>query len=568
MINIAFTKEDLDALSRTFEILLSKSDDNEEPKSLLDEKHRNNLQKLQNKLDVQINGTDKHRIESDSIGEIKVPINRYWAAQTQRSLHHFSIGNDRMPIEVIHALALVKKCAAIVNSSHKKNGGTRELISKDKADAIIKAADEVKSGALDDHFPLYVWQTGSGTQTNMNVNEVIANRAKKISGILIHPNDDVNMSQSSNDVFPTAMHIAAVRCIVGNNTGVDSSTSSHGSSVSNHPNDNDSSKYTENKMPLLHSISKLRNALNEKSNEFKDIIKVGRTHLQDAVPLTFGQEISGWVTQLDLCHKYIEQSLNELYDLAIGGTAVGTGLDTFATFGEETARQISKETNLPFRSSDNKFASLASHDPIVHMSGSLKTLACALMKISNDVRWLASGPRCGIGEIRIPQKEPGSSIMPGKVNPTQCEAMTMVCCQVIGNDMTIGMAGSQGNFELNVFKPVIIFNLLHSIRILSDACNTFCDFCVNDIEYSESDNKKNPNGIEPNVDRMNELVTNSLMLVTALKSKIGYDKSAKIAKKAYEDGITLRQATLDLGYLSGEEYDENVDPKNMINPKS
>ena len=568
MVNITFTKEDLEALNRTFEILLSKSDDNKQPKFLLDEKHRNNLQKLQNKLDVQINGTDKHRVESDSIGEIKVPINRYWAAQTQRSLHHFSIGNDRMPLEVIHALALVKKCAATVNSSHKKNNDNRELISKVKADAIVKAADEVRSGALDDHFPLYVWQTGSGTQTNMNVNEVIANRAKQISGISIHPNDDVNMSQSSNDVFPTAMHIAAVICIAGSNTSGDSSTSSQGSLVTTHPNDNDSNKYTENKMPLLHSISKLRNALNEKSNEFKDIIKVGRTHLQDAVPLTFGQEISGWVSQLDLCYRYIEQSLNELYDLAIGGTAVGTGLDTFATFGEETARQIAKETHLPFRSSANKFASLASHDPIVHMSGSLKTLACALMKIANDIRWLASGPRCGIGEIRIPQKEPGSSIMPGKVNPTQCEAMTMVCCQVIGNDMAIGMAGSQGNFELNVFKPVIIFNLLHSIQILSDACNTFCDFCVNDIEHSERDNKKNPKGIEPNVDRMNELVMHSLMLVTALKSKIGYDKSAKIAKKAYEDGITLRQATLDLGYLSEEEYDANVNPKDMINPKS
>ncbi|MEJ7642821.1 MAG: class II fumarate hydratase, partial [Candidatus Nitrosocosmicus sp.] len=538
------------------------------PKFLLDDEHRNNLQKLQNKLDIQINGTDKHRIESDSIGEIKVPINRYWAAQTQRSLHHFSIGNDRMPLEVIHALALVKKCAAIVNSSHKKNGDNRELISKDKADAIIKAADEVKSGALDDHFPLYVWQTGSGTQTNMNVNEVIANRAKQISGMLIHPNDDVNMSQSSNDVFPTAMHIAAVMCIAGSNTSGDPLTSSNGSSVATHPNDIDSNKHTKNKMPLLHSISKLRNALNEKSNEFKDIIKVGRTHLQDAVPLTFGQEISGWVTQLDLCYRYIEQSLDGLYDLAIGGTAVGTGLDTFSTFGEETAHQIAKETHLPFRSSANKFASLASHDPIVHMSGSLKTLACALMKIANDIRWLASGPRCGIGEIRIPQKEPGSSIMPGKVNPTQCEAMTMVCCQVIGNDMAIGMAGSQGNFELNVFKPVIIFNLLHSIQILSDACNTFCDFCVKDIEHSEKDNKKNPKGIEPNVDRMNELVMNSLMLVTALKSKIGYDKSAKIAKKAYEDGITLRQATLDLGYLSGEEYDANVNPKDMINPKA
>ncbi len=568
MTNITFTKEDLGVLNKTFEILLSKSDDNEQPELLLDDKYRDNLQNLQNKLHAQINSSDGYRIEFDSMGEIKVPVNRYWAAQTQRSLHHFSIGNDRMPLEVIHALALVKKCAAIVNLSHKKNSDNRELISRDKADAIIKAADEVLSGALDEHFPLYVWQTGSGTQTNMNVNEVIANRAKQMSGTSIHPNDDVNMSQSSNDVFPTAMHIAAVLCIVGNNSNSDPLTPSHGSSGISHSNDNnDFNKNTENKTPLLHSISKLRNALNEKSNEFKDVMKVGRTHLQDAVPLTFGQEISGWVTQLDLCYKYIEQSLNELYDLAIGGTAVGTGLDTFATFGEETAYQISKETHLPFRSSTNKFASLASHDPIVHMSGSLKTLACALMKIANDIRWLASGPRCGIGEIRIPQKEPGSSIMPGKVNPTQCEAMTMVCCQVIGNDMTIGMAGSQGNFELNVFKPVIIFNLLHSIQILSDACNTFCNFCINDIEHSEKDNNKNPKGIEPNVDRMNELVTNSLMLVTALKAKIGYDKAAKISKKAYEDRITLRQATIDLGYLSGEEYDANVNPKDMISPK-
>ena len=464
MANITFTKEDLEVLNKTFEILLSKSNGNEQPELLLDDKYRDNVQKLQDKLHTQINRSDAHRIESDSIGEIKVPVNRYWAAQTQRSLHHFSIGNDIMPLEVIHALALVKKCAAIVNSAHRKNTDSRELISKDKADAIIKAADEVKSGALDEHFPLYVWQTGSGTQTNMNVNEVIANRAKQISGTSIHPNDDVNMSQSSNDVFPTAMHIAAVICIAGSNSNSDPSTSSHGPSGITHSNDNVSNNHTENKIPLLHSIFKLRNALNEKSNEFKDVIKVGRTHLQDAVPLTFGQEISGWVTQLDLCHKYIKQSLNELYDLAIGGTAVGTGLDTFTTFGEETAYQISRETHLPFRSSPNKFASLASHDPIVHMSGSLKTLACALMKIANDVRWLASGPRCGIGEIRIPQKEPGSSIMPGKVNPTQCEAMTMVCCQVIGNDMAIGMAGSQGNFELNVFKPVIIFNLLHSVQ--------------------------------------------------------------------------------------------------------
>jgi fumarate hydratase class II len=568
MVKIALTGEDLETLDITFKILLSKSGDNGQPDLLLDGKYKNNLQKLQNKLHIQINGVEEYKMESDSMGEIKVPTNRYWAAQTQRSLHHFSIGNDIMPLEVIHALALVKKCAAIVNASHKKNSDNGELLSRAKADAIIKASDEILTGSLDEHFPLYVWQTGSGTQTNMNVNEVIANHSKQISGLLIHPNDDVNMSQSSNDVFPTAMHIAAVICIAGSYSNSNPSTTLDGSLRMTDSNNNNFYKHAENKKPLLLSISRLRNALDEKSIEFKDIIKVGRTHLQDAVPLTFGQEISGWVTQLDLCYKYIEQSLEELYDLAIGGTAVGTGLDTFITFGEETACQIARETRLPFRSSVNKFASLASHDPIVHMSGALKTLACALMKIANDVRWLASGPRCGIGEIRIPQKEPGSSIMPGKVNPTQCEAMTMVCCQVIGNDMTIGVAGSQGNFELNVFKPVIIFNLLHSIRILSDACSAFCNFCVNDVEFSEKDNNKDPKGIEPNIDRMNEMVKNSLMLVTALKSKIGYDKAAKIAKKAYEDGTTLRQATLDLGYLTEEEYDAYVNPKDMINPKT
>jgi fumarate hydratase class II len=568
MTDITITKDDLDILNKALGVLLSKSKDKEPPELLHDDNYRNNLQKLKNKINTQINRSKEHRIESDSIGEIKVPVNRYWAAQTQRSLHHFSIGNDRMPIEVIHALALVKKCAAIVNSSPTRNSDNRVLLSRDKADAIIKACDEVLSGALDEHFPLYVWQTGSGTQTNMNVNEVIANRAKQISGIPIHPNDDVNMSQSSNDVFPTAMHIATVKSVAGSNSNSDPPISSNGSPEITKPNYNDYNNHTEKRLPLLTSISKLRNALNDKSNEFKDIIKVGRTHLQDAVPLTFGQEISGWVTQLDLCYKYIKQSLDQLYDLAIGGTAVGTGLDAFATFGEETAYQIARETCLPFRSSANKFASLASHDPLVHMSGSLKTLSCALMKIANDIRWLASGPRCGIGEISIPQKEPGSSIMPGKVNPTQCEAMTMVCCQVIGNDMTIGMAGSQGNFELNVFKPVIIFNLLHSVQILSDVCNTFCDFCVNDIEQSEKDNNKNPKGLEPNVDRMSDLVTNSLMLVTALKSKIGYDKAAKIAKKAYADGITLRQATIELGYLTEDEYDANVNPRDMIKPKT
>ncbi len=500
------------------------------------------------------------RIESDSMGKIKVPSNKYWAAQTQRSLHHFSIGNDRMPAEVIGALALIKKCAAVVNSSHLKNNNIK-LLSDSKANSIVHAANDIIEGKLDDNFPLYVWQTGSGTQTNMNVNEVISNRAnellKEMKNVenIIHPNDDVNMSQSSNDTFPTAMHIVAVISIVG----------SHSLSLSSYNKDNNSiDNVAKNKLPLLHSIKKLRNTLNEKSLEYKNIIKVGRTHLQDAVPITFGQEISGWVAQLDICYKYIEQAVDGAYDLAIDGTAVGTGLDSFETFGEDMALQISKETGLPFRSAPNKFASLASHDPIVNISGTLKTLACTLMKIANDVRWLSSGPRCGIGEIRIPEKEPGSSIMPGKVNPTQCEAMTMVCCQVIGNDMTIGIAGSQGNFELNVFKPVIIFNLLQSIQLLSDACNSFCDYCINDIEYDEA--IKGPKGLEPNTDKMNELVSNSLMLVTALKSKIGYDKSAQIAKKAFKENITLRDATLKLGYLTEKEYDMIVNPSDMVNP--
>ena len=440
------------------------------------------------------------------------------------------------------------------------------MLSKDKAGAIVKAADEVLSGLLDRNFPLYVWQTGSGTQTNMNVNEVIANRANEISQISIHPNDDVNMSQSSNDVFPTAMHIAAAIEIAGSpHVSLRPSKTNPATTFGDEDGDG-SNGHTTTRKPLLHSILKLRNALDEKANDYKDLIKIGRTHLQDAVPLTFGQEISGWVAQLDICYKYIEQSLEGAYDLAIGGTAVGTGLESFNTFGEEMASQIAKETGMPFRSAPNKFAALASHDPIVHISGALKTLACTLMKIANDIRWLASGPRCGIGEILLPQKEPGSSIMPGKVNPTQCEAMTMVCCQVIGNDVTIGMAGSQGNFELNVFKPVIIFNLLHSIQTLSDVCNTFCDFCVNDIEYQERESK-GPKGLEPNVDHMSELVANSLMLVTALKSRIGYDKAAKIAKKAYEEKITLRQASIQSGYLSEDEYDAYVNPLDMIHPK-
>ena len=555
MIHIDLTTDEHDSLNRLVNIFKTISKNNNE---VIDKE----------KLNRYSNRDGRFRVESDSMGKIYVPIGKYWGAQTQRSLHHFSIGNDIMPIEVIHALALIKKCAAIVNSSHKDSNTEKELLLKEKAYNIIKAADEILSGKLDDNFPLYVWQTGSGTQSNMNVNEVIANRANEIYGgqltieKKIHPNDDVNMSQSSNDVFPTAMHIAAAIEIKGSDLVSLNPLKEHASLyLNNSHSDNDKKRKS-----LMSSIKKLRDALHEKSNEYKDVIKVGRTHLQDAVPLTFGQEISGWITQLDICYKYIEQSLEGIYDLAIGGTAVGTGLDSFFSFGEQMALEISKETGLPFRSSPNKFASLASHDPIVQLSGSLKTLACSLMKIANDIRWLASGPRCGIGEIRIPEKEPGSSIMPGKVNPTQCEAMTMVCCQVIGNDMTIGMAGSQGNFELNVYKPVIIYNLLQSIRILSDVCNTFCDFCVNDIEYQDT-NSKGPKGIEPNIGRMNQLVSDSLMLVTALKSKIGYDKAAKIAKKAYDEQITLKKATVELGYLTDSEYDFIANPKKMIHPK-
>ncbi len=572
MPKIDVTKEDLAILNKTALTLRSTGeavDIDDKLKELINACNKD-LDFLQTRLNSQLDNASPRRTESDSMGQIEVPGDRYWAAQTQRSLHHFSIGKDLMPIEVIHALALIKKCAAIINSSHKKNDGDTEMLSKDKAYAIIKAADEVLSGRLDKNFPLYVWQTGSGTQSNMNVNEVIANRANEISQISIHPNDDVNMSQSSNDVFPTAMHIAAVIEIAGSpHISLRPSKTNPAVTTFDVGGDGDGdggfSNHTTARKPLLQSIVKLRNALDEKSNDYKDLIKIGRTHLQDAVPLTFGQEISGWVAQLDICYRYIEQSLDGAYDLAVGGTAVGTGLESFSSFGEEMASQISKETGMPFRSAPNKFAALASHDPIVHISGALKTLACTLMKIANDIRWLASGPRCGIGEIQLPQKEPGSSIMPGKVNPTQCEAMTMVCCQVIGNDVTIGMAGSQGNFELNVFKPVIIFNLLHSIQILSDVCNSFCDFCVNDIEYQGKESK-GPNGMEPNVDQMSKLVTNSLMLVTALKSRIGYDKAAKIAKKAYEEKTTLRQASIQLGYLSGEEYDSYVNPKDMIHP--
>ncbi|MBD1825646.1 class II fumarate hydratase [Cyanobacteria bacterium FACHB-DQ100] len=458
------------------------------------------------------------RTETDSMGAIAVPNDRYWGAQTQRSLMYFAIGQDRMPTELIRAFGILKKAAAIVNQDLGK-------LPPEKAQLIIQAANEVIEGKLNDHFPLSVWQTGSGTQTNMNANEVISNRAIDLAGGIlgskapIHPNDHVNMSQSSNDTFPTAMHIAAAEAI-------------HQS--------------------LLPMIKKLRDALQEKSAEFETIIKIGRTHLMDAVPLTLGQEFSGYVAQLDQAIVRIEATLPGLYELAIGGTAVGTGINTHPEFAERSADEIAKLTGLSFVSAPNKFAALAAHEAIVFTSGAIKTLACALMKIANDLRWMGSGPRCGLGELVLPANEPGSSIMPGKVNPTQCEAMTMVCVQVMGNDSAIGIAASQGNFELNVFKPVLIHNLIHSIRILSDACASFTDHMVA--------------GIQPNRDRITQFLENSLMLVTALNPKIGYDRAAKVAYKAYQENSTLRQACIDLGFLTGEEFDQIVRPEHMIYP--
>lgn len=458
----------------------------------------------------------KTRTEIDSMGKIEVPADRHWGAQTQRSLLHFNIGNDTISKEMIRAFGILKKAAALVNQELGK-------LSAEKAKLITAAADEVMEGKLDEHFPLRVWQTGSGTQTNMNVNEVISNRAIEIAGgepgskKPIHPNDDVNMSQSSNDTFPTAMNIAAVEML-------------------NHR--------------LMPAVIELRDALLAKQKEFASLVKVGRTHLQDAVPLTLGQEFSGYVAQLNADLKRIEFAIEDLYDLAIGGTAVGTGLNAPKNFGEKAAQKIAEITGLPFISAPNKFAALAAHDSHVMASGVLKTLACSLMKIANDIRWLASGPRCGIGEITLPENEPGSSIMPGKVNPTQCEALTMVCVQVMGNDAAIGIAGSQGNFELNVFKPLISHDLLHSIRILSDSCRSFTKYAVA--------------GIVANKERIKQLVDNSLMLVTALNPIIGYDKAAKIAQKAYQDNSTLREACIALGFLSGEEFDKHVKPEDMI----
>jgi fumarate hydratase, class II len=466
--------------------------------------------------------TEKHafRTETDSMGPIEVPAEHYWGAQTQRSLHHFNIGPDRMARSMIRAFGLLKKAAALVNQDLGKLGD-------DKARLIVRAAEEVASGKLDAEFPLRIWQTGSGTQTNMNANEVISNRAIELadgkmgSKKPIHPNDDVNMSQSSNDTFPTAMHIATAEEIVN---------------------------------LLIPAVQKLRDALHAKARAFADIVKIGRTHLMDAVPLTLGQEFSGYVAQLDADLRRIDAVLPDIYELAIGGTAVGTGLNTHPEFADRTAAKIAELTGLAFVSAPNKFAALAAHDALVMASGALRTLACSLMKIANDIRWMGSGPRCGLGELRLPENEPGSSIMPGKVNPTQSEAMTMVCLQVIGNDTAIAAAGTQGNFELNVFKPLIIHNLLHSITLLANACVSFTEFCVN--------------GIEPDRERIASYVANSLMLVTALSPHIGYDKAAKVAKKAHEENTTLRQAAVELGYLKPEEFDRYVRADKMLAPEA
>lgn len=459
------------------------------------------------------------RIESDSMGEIVVAADRYWGAQTERSLHHFDIGHDLMPIELVHAFGILKKAAALTNVQLGK-------LSQEKANLIVAAADEVIGGQLDAHFPLRVWQTGSGTQSNMNVNEVISNRAIEMAGGVmgskspIHPNDDVNMSQSSNDTFPTAMHIAAALAF---------------------------------KNKLIPQVQSLRDALALKMDAYKDIIKIGRTHLQDAVPLTLGQEFSAYVAQLDACLARLSAVMPELYALALGGTAVGTGLNTHPQFAERAAAQIAALTDLPFVSAPNKFAALASHEELVAAHAAMKTLACALMKIANDLRWLGSGPRCGLGELQLPENEPGSSIMPGKVNPTQCEAMTMVCAQVLGNDTAVGIAASQGNFELNVFKPMIIFNVLHSLNLLADTCRSFEAFCVRDIKV--------------NHERVDYYVDHSLMLVTALNQHVGYDKAAKIAKTAFHDNSSLKEAAVKLGFLTAEQFSEFVRPEEMLAPR-
>jgi len=458
------------------------------------------------------------RIEKDSMGEIEVPNDVYYGAQSARSLIHFEIGIERMPRELIRAMGILKKAAAIANTD-------LGVLAKDKCDLIAKSADEVIAGKLDAHFPLSVWQTGSGTQSNMNTNEVISNRAIEMAGGVmgskspIHPNDDVNKSQSSNDTFPTAMHIAAAEQLVHN---------------------------------LIPALKELRNTLHSKAIAFKDIIKSGRTHLMDAVPLTLGQEFSAYVQQLDMAIERINLVLPGLYELALGGTAVGTGLNSHPKFAVTSAAKIAELTGLPFVTAPNKFEALAAHDALVFAHGALKTLAASFMKIANDIRWMASGPRCGFGELSIPENEPGSSIMPGKVNPTQSEAMTMVCCQVMGNDAAINFAGTQGNFELNVFKPVMIYNFLQSVRLLADSCRMFNEHCAV--------------GIEPIREKLDYYMNNTLMLVTALNPHIGYDNAAKIAKHAHKTGGTLRDAGIELNLLSGEDFDKFVRPQDMLEP--
>ena len=460
------------------------------------------------------------RMESDSMGSIKVPTDKYYGAQTARSLMNFKIGGERFPAELIRALAIVKKAAALTNLEL----GT---LTKEKCDLILQAAEEVIEGKLNDHFPLVVWQTGSGTQTNMNANEVISNRAIEISGGVmgskkpIHPNDDVNKAQSTNDAFPTSIHVAAVE---------------------------------EIHRRLIPMVTRLHDALDEKANAFKSIIKIGRTHLMDATPLTLGQEFSGYAHQLTRGLERIDDSLKRLYEIPLGGTAVGTGLNTHPEYAVKVAAKISELTGKPFRTADNKFEAMAGKDALVEMHGILKTLAVSLIKISNDIRWLGSGPRCGIGEISLPENEPGSSIMPGKVNPTQSEAMTMVCAQVFGNDVTVNFAGASGNFELNVFMPVIAFNVLQSIKLLADACESFTDNCVVGIEANEANIKKH--------------LENSLMLVTSLNPVIGYDNAAMVAKKAHKENKTLKEAAIELGLLTSEKFDEVVRPEKMIGPKA
>ena len=460
-----------------------------------------------------------YRTEKDSMGPVEVPNDRYYGAQTQRSLNNFKIGKEHFPREFIRAYGIIKKAAAAVNSA-------AGLLDPQLAKTISSAADEVIAGKLDDHFPLVVWQTGSGTQTNMNVNEVIANRAiEMVGGTLgskdpVHPNDHVNMGQSTNDTFPTAINIAAVES-VGHQ--------------------------------LLPNLQRLRDGLHAKAEAFSNIVKLGRTHLQDATPLSLGQEFSGYVSAVEHGCKRINNAMDSCYELAMGGTAVGTGINSIEGFGEKAAAEISKLTDLPFRTAENKFEALGGQDSIVELSSALKTVAVSLFKIANDLRWLASGPRSGIGEVVLPANEPGSSIMPGKVNPTQCEAMTMVCTQVMGNDTTITFAGASGNFELNVYRPVIAFNILQSIRLLADACDSFL---VNAVE-----------GIEPNEQRIHENLYNSLMLVTALNPHIGYDKAAKVAKKAHTENLSLREAIVELGYMGAEEFDKLVQPEKMIRPR-